>query len=57
MLMKCKIMNLFELIFTCCENPDEIMSNQFYSLINEDDKWFIFDSIDIYLRRMIEFKK
>ena len=55
--MKCKIMNLFELIFTCCENPDEIMSNQFYSLINEDDKWFIFDSIDIYLRRMIEFKK
>lgn len=34
-----------------------MMSNHFYTLFSEDDKWIIFDSIDIYLRRMIEFKK
>jgi hypothetical protein len=56
--MNSKIMNLLQLIFTCCEEPDVLLTKEFLELPTEEDGWRdIVTCIDIYMRRTIVLKK
>lgn len=43
---------------TCCEEPDIFMSADFFTLkIDVENYWDVISFVDIYVRRLIVFKR